>query len=202
MLGAPEEADREHARLLQPRLGRVQKNLVGWIVFYIVFIGVTILTCGLGGLLMPNAMREIRDCYRDDRGPEIGALFRMDRITNDLINYLVYFGAMTLGGAAGGIGGTVAMVLLQFQMPLAAEDRYQPLDNAKLSLKHVSAHAGDHVVFVIISTGLGMLSAAFCLLPLPVVAPVIAMAHWLWYEDVREEIDGIAVDAGVKAIEG
>lgn len=178
----------------------VQENLVGWIVLYTVFVAIALATCGLGGLLMPNVMREIRDVHEQRRPPELGALFRMDRISNDIINYLVYFGAMTLGGAAGGIGGTIAAVALQFQMPLAAEDRYQPLDNAKLSVKHVMEHLGDHVVFMLASTALGMLAALTCLLALPLVGPVIGMAHWLWYLDNREELDRIASQSGIRLI--
>lgn len=180
----------------------VQEHLVGWIVLYAVFVAVALGTCGLGGILMPNVLREIRAVHEERRPPALGALFRMDRASDDIVNYLVYFGAMTLGGAAGGIGGSVAAVLLQFQMPLAAEDRYAPLDNARISLKHVVEHLGDHVLFMLISTALGMLAVFTCLLALPIVGPVLGYAHWLWYLDCRDELDRIAEQAGVKALPG
>lgn len=179
----------------------VQPNLVGWIVFYTVFIGISMLTCGLGGLLMPNAVRELRDTRLEGRGPELGRLFDMRRAANDLINYLVWFGAITVGSAIGGIGGSIAAVALQFQMPLAADDRYSPLDNARLSLKHVGSHVGDHIVFMLIATLISTVAVFMCLLPLPIIAPVIGMAQWLWYEDARAELEQFASEGGIKLIE-
>ncbi len=180
----------------------VQQELAGWLVFYGVFIAITMFTCGLGGLLMPNVMREIRDTHREQRAPDIGRLFVMDHLVDDIVNWLIYFGAISIGGAAGGIGGTLAAVALQFQMPLAAEGRYQPIDNAKLSLKHVGQHVGDHVMFMVIASVLGIVSVFFCLLPLIIIGPVIGKAHWLWYEDARAELDGFAADMGIKQLGG
>lgn len=177
----------------------VRQDLGAWIVFYGVFVGIALVTCGLGSILMPNALREVRDGVAEDRPPQVGRLFDMANITNDFINYAVWMGAITIGSAAGGIGGTIAAVILQFQMPLAADDRYAPLDNAKLSFKHVGQHAADHVIFMLISGALGMFAVFLCLLPLPLVAPVINVAHWLWYQDARDEIDDLARKAGIRA---
>lgn len=178
----------------------VQKHLVAWMVLYTVFLLVTLGTCGLGAVLWPNLMREIRDALAEDRAPGLSTLFRTDRLTNDLINYLVYFGAMTVGGAMGGIGGSVAALFLQMLMPLAAEDRYAPLDNARISAKHVMAHLGDHVVFLAVGTGVGMLAVVTCLLALPLVGPVMGVAHWLWYQEARFELDALALDLGIRQI--
>ena len=178
----------------------VQKNLVGWVVIYTVFLLVVLGTCGLGAILMPNLTREIRDCLREDRGPSMGALFDTRRISNDLINYLIYFGGMTLGGAVGGIGGTIAAVFLQFQMPLAAQDRYAPLDNARLSAKHVMAHAADHIVFFLMASAMGFIAVFTCLLAMPLIGPLIGVAHWLWFEEARFELDALALELGIRQI--
>ena len=180
----------------------VRADLLSWALFYTLFIGLSLLTCGLAGLLAPNVSRELRDAHREQRGPEPGALFRMDRLANDLINAVIWLGALSAGGAMGGVGSAVAAVGLQFQMPLAADDRYSPIDNSRLCLKHVGAHLGDHVVFFLIASGLGMVSVFLCLLPLPIIAPVLGMATWLWYEDSREEIDRMAAEGGIRLLEG
>ncbi|MCB9779591.1 MAG: hypothetical protein H6742_13590 [Alphaproteobacteria bacterium] len=176
----------------------VREDLVSWVLFYAVFTGVALVTCGLGSILMPNALREVRDALAADRPPAIGALFDMQHLTDDLINYVIWMGAITVGSAAGGIGGSIAAVLLQFQMPLAADDAYAPMDNAKLSFKHVAKHPSDHVIFMLLSGALGMLAVSLCLLPLPFLAPIINVAHWLWYVDSRAELDELAREAGIK----
>ena len=178
----------------------VQKNLIGWVAFYTVFLVVTLVTCGLGGILYPNLMREAGEVARDGGPPQIANLFRTDHLNNDFINYLIYYGGMMLGSAAGGIGGIVAAVILQFQMPLAAEDRYDPIDNAKLSLQHVTDHAVDHLVFILIAYALMLPAIFLCMLPLPIVGPVAVMAHWLWYEDIRGELDEYAQQKEIKLL--
>lgn len=179
---------------------QVQAHLIAWVVLYTVFLVLSIGTCGLAGLLTPNLMREVRDSLRQGRGPSIGALFDMRHLSEDLVNYLIWFGAISLGGMAGGIGGTVAAVALQFQMPLAADGRYAPMDNAKLSLKHVGVHMGAHIVFFGIAMLISMVAVMLCLLPLPLIAPVMNVAQWLWFEDSRAELDGMASQAGIKLL--
>jgi hypothetical protein len=178
----------------------IQPHLFSWVIFYLVFMTVSLGTCGLGGILMPNVMRELRDTRREGRGPSIGRLFEMRHIANDLINYLVWYGAIMVGSAAGGIGGTVAAVALQFQMALAADDRYAPLDNARISMKHVGAHLGDHVVFMVISTAMVMAALMLCMLPLPLIGPIMGMATWLWYEQSQQELQQMATEAGLKQL--
>ena len=180
----------------------VEKNLVGWVVFYTAFMAVTIFTCGLGGILYPNVIRAVRTAYQSGSGPQLSSLFSTEHLVNDLINYLIYYGGMMLGSAVGGVGGLIAAILMQFQMPLAAEDRYAPLDNSKISLQHASEHPADHLVFLLMTYVLTIPAILLCLLPLPIVGPVVLMAHWLWFEDVRSELDTIAIDKRIRLLSG
>lgn len=180
----------------------VQKHLVGWVVFYTAFLAVTLLTCGLGGVLYPNVMREVKEVAEDGGPPQLANLFRTDHIANDVINYLIYYAGMMVGSMAGGVGGIVAALLLQFQMPMAADDRYAPVDNAKLSLQHVTTHPADHLVFILVTYALVLPSMMLCMLPLPLVGPVTVMAHWLWYQDAREQLDAFAEDQSLPRITG
>ena len=175
----------------------VSQDLVSWVIFYSVFLGVTLLTCGLGGLLHPNLMRETARVARDGGSPQIAAIFRTENLTNDFLNYLCYYGGMLVGGIAGGLGSLVAAALLQFQIPMAAEDRYAPVDNARLSTQHVIDHPGEHLFFLLIAYALTIPAVMLCFLPMPFVGPVLVTAHWFWYEDVRSEIDTLAEQKGM-----
>lgn len=178
----------------------LRPHLLGWFLFYTAFTLLALGTCGLAGLLLPNSLRELRDARREARGPRISRLFDLSHLQNDLLNYLVFYGAVLVGGAAAGFGSSLAALALQQQMPLAAEDRYAPLDNARLSFKHVLAHPAQHLGYLLISTALVLGSMALCFLPLPLVAPVIGMAHWMLYEEAAGELDEMARQAGIRPL--
>ena len=91
----------------------------------------------------------------------------------------------------------IAQIGLGWQMVLAAEDRYAPLDNAKLSLKHVGAHLMDHIAFMTIGTLLILPTLCLCLLPLPFVLPIFGVAQWLWYERESANFDAMAEQSGI-----
>lgn len=186
----------------QKGFNEVSKNLVPWVLFYFVFGIAVTFSCGLAGVFSASALREVRDALAGGRGPEIGNIFRTDQINNDAVNWLIFLGAVMLGSLVGGIGGTIAGVLLQMHMPLAAENRFLPMDNAKLSVRHVSAHAVDHIVFFIASGVLIAVASMLCFVPVLVAVPVAQAAMWLWYMDSREEINGFAQTDGIKSIEG
>ena len=175
----------------------ISQDLISWALFYSVFFGVTLLTCGLGGILYPNLMRETGASVQGATSPKISAIFQTENLTNDFINYGCYYGGILVGGMAGGIGSLVATALLQFQIPMAAEDRYAPADNARLSVQHVIDNPGEHMVFLIISYALMIPAFLLCLIPLPLVGPIVVVAHWLWYDDTRSELDALAAQKGV-----
>lgn len=184
----------------QRGFNEVSKNIVGWAAFFFVFMLVVGFSMGLGGVFSANVMREVRRSLDEGRAPDVNAIFRMDNINNDVVNWFIFVGAVMLGGLVGGLGGTVAAVVLQMHMPLAAKNRYQPMDNAKLSWRHVSTHVADHIVFFLVGVALTAVAAMFCFLPLLLVAPVSQAALMLWFKDSEGEIDGFAAGDGLKPI--
>ena len=180
----------------------VQKHLVGWVVFYTAFLAVTLLTCGLAGVLYPNLLREAKEVSEDGGPPQLANLFRTDHLSNDVFNYIIYYVAMLVGSMAGGLGAPVGALLLQFQLPMAADDRYSPVDNAKISVQHVLKRPADHLVFILVSYVLIIPAMLLCMLPLPIVGPVAVMALWLWYADTREELDAIAASENIPRLSG
>ena len=85
---------------------------------------------------------------------------------------------------------------------MAADDRYTPVDNAKLSLKHVSEHATDHIVFALITYAITLPALLMCMLPMPIVGPIVIMAHWLWYADNRDQLEAYATEQDIKLLGG
>jgi len=173
----------------------VKKDYVAWLVLYGVFFLVVSATMGLGGVLWPNVLRETRQAVREERAPGLSLLFNLDKLANDAINYVVYYGAIM---ATSMVGLTVfAQVGLSWQMVLAAEDQYSPIDNAKLSVKHVLGNLGDHVMFMLVASALILPTMCLCFLPLPLVMPIVGVAQWLWYEREIQHFDTLATDSGI-----
>ena len=180
----------------------LKPNLMGWVVFYGVFFFVSLVTGGLGIVLMPNAHRELRDARAEARGPDISRLFRFDRIGNDVVNGVIFIGATWLGGMAAGIGASIAAVLLEMLMPLAAEDRYSPVDNAKLSVHYVLKNLGEAGTVFLIASALAFLGVFTFCLAFPVILPLIGMATQIYYEDKKAEMDEMAKGMGLLTVGG
>ena len=178
---------------------QVSDDLGSWVVLYAVFFLLSVFTGGLAVVLMPNLHRELRDVRAEGRGPEVGNLFRFDHISTDAVAGLVYLGAMYVGSLAAGLGTTIAAVALAFLMPLAADNRFEPLDNAKLSAQHVVGHIAPHVMLFAATFVLAMIGIFTCGLAFVVVGPLIGMATQMYYEDCREELDELARGMGLLA---
>ena len=175
--------------------GVVKKDYLAWVVLYGLFLLVATVTFGFGGVLMPNVLRESRDAIAEGRGPKAGALFDFSRIANDVFSYGVYYLAITVTSF---IGMTfIAQIGLGWQMLLAAEDRYAPLDNAKLSFKHAMSHLGDHVLFMLLGSALVLPTACLCFLPLPLVMPIFGAAQVIWFNRERENFESMADASGI-----
>jgi len=177
----------------------VSDDLASWIVIYLVFMMVSLFTGGLGVVLMPNLHRELRDARAENRGPEVARLFQFDQIGDDAVAGIVYLAALTLGSLAAGIGTSIAALALAFLMPLAADNRYEPIDNAKLSAQHVLGHLVPHALLLSASVVLAMVGIFTCGLGFLIAGPLMGMAVQLYYEDSRQEIDDLAATMGLRA---
>lgn len=162
-----------------------------------VFLALNVVTGGLGILLMPNYLRELRAARNEDRLPDTARLFDTAKLNSDITNGLVYLGAILLGSWACGLGASAAAVLLGLQMPMAAEDRYEPLDNAKLSAKHALEHLPVHGRFFLIATLMVFGSLLLCGLPLLLVLPILSVAQNLFHDAVRAQIEAVANREGI-----
>jgi uncharacterized membrane protein len=99
----------------------------------------------------------------------------------------------------------LATAVLQLLPGLAADDRYDPMDNAKLAVKHAMNHPTEHLVFLVVSWAGGFVAISTFFFLFPLVIPAISIAQWRWYAAVRGELDALAEQAGMRrrpALEG
>ena len=164
-----------------------------------VFVALNVLSGGLGVLLLPNYLRELRAAEAEQRLPDTARLFDTSRLNSDVTNGLIYLAAVLLGSWACGVGASAAALLLGLQMPLAATDRYEPLDNAKLSARHALDHLQDHVRFFGVAVLLVTASLLLCGLPLLVVLPVLSLAQNHFFDAVQSDLDALAEREGIVA---
>jgi hypothetical protein len=175
----------------------VQKNLGAWVLYFLAFMGVSVVTGGLGMLLTFNVFRGVRDAVREERGPVIGSIFKLDQVQRDLPALATFLGAIFVGSAVGGIGGYLAHILLGWVPMLATEDRFASGDLWKISLKAAQDDWQELVVFSLIAGGITMASFCLCGVPLIVALPVCAVAQWLMYESHRDRLLEIAAAEGI-----
>jgi hypothetical protein len=175
----------------------LRRDPVPWVLVSTVWLVVTLLTCGMASLLFPAFTREVGAALNEQRGPRIGAAFDTSNASQDLVNGGIWLGAMSIGSTLGGVGGVIASAVLQLLPSLAADDRYAPMDNAKLAVKHAMKHPTEHLVFLVVSWAGGFVAISTFFFLFPIVIPLISIAHWRWYETVRDEIDEMAEQAGI-----
>lgn len=185
--------------------GAVRRDPVPWVLVSTVWFAVTLLTCGMASLLFPAFTREVGAALAEGRGPRLGPAFDTSNAGQDLVNGAIWLGAMSIGSTVGGVGGVIASAVLQLLPSLAADDRYEPMDNARLAVKHALKHPTEHLVFLVVSWAGGFAAISTFFFLFPIVIPIITIAHWRWYESVRHELDELAVQAGIPrrpALEG
>lgn len=176
----------------------VNRELGSHVVLSFAFLGVNLVTGGLGALLLPNYLRELRAAEAGQRLPDVSKLFDFSKANSDIVNAGIYLFALFLGGWLAGIGATIAAVLLGVMMPMAAVDRYEPVDNAKLSSQHALSHIGTHATFFMVAAALVFGSLLLCGLPLIVVLPTLSVAQNYFYDELSGEIDALAADLGIQ----
>lgn len=175
-----------------------RRDPIPWMFVSTVWLVVTLLTCGMASLLFPAFIREVGAALEEQRGPRIGAAFDTSNSGQDLVNGGIWLAAMSIGSTLGGVGGVIASAVLQLLPNLGADDRYAPMDNANLAVKHAMKHPAEHLTFLAASWAGGFLAVSTFFLLFPVVIPLTSIAHWRWYEAVRDELDELAAQAGIQ----
>lgn len=180
----------------------VKENLVGWVIFSVVFMLVVSFTFGLGVVLVPNAMRCVRDAIDSSSAPEIGGLFNFDNITDDAIGMIISMVANMVGSMLAGIGAIITGVLFFWIAPLLADKRVAGAESWKASLAHTKGNFVDILIFTLVASVVNMVGSLACGLGLLVTIPVTLAATWLFYADQRDQILQLAQQDGVNLLQG
>ncbi len=180
----------------------IRDQLLGWILFSVVFTVVISVTFGLGIFLVPNAMRCVRDAIDSGGAPDIGGLFSFDQIAEDLVGMLISLGANLLGSTLAGVGAIITGVLFFWIPPLLADGRVSGAESWKASLAHSKEHFVDILVFTLVASAINFVGAMLCGLGLLITVPVTLAASWLFYAEQRDQILELAQRDGVGLLPG
>ncbi len=179
----------------------VSRDLVAWFAIVLAWF-CSFFLCGLGVIFTVNLTREARAAVEEGRGPSLGGLFSTANLGADLLTLLIlYLPSWLIGAGSGGLLSIVITLALQLVVPLVAEGRYEPMDAAKLSAKHVMAHWQHHLLFLVAAFVVFLLGTSF-VVTLPVAVAVNAVAQWLLLADRKGEVDVMAQEAGIRQLGG
>ncbi len=173
----------------------VKANLVGWIIFGIVFM--IVISFGIGVFLMPNVYRAVRKAIASGEGPSIGDLFDFDNIGSDIAIMLVFMVAVCIGYMLCIIPGIILGFLLFWMPMLAADGKFAAVDAAKASLAHAKSNFVPILVFLVIASILNQIAAYLCVIPALITVPLTLVAGWLFYASERDAIMAAAQAAGI-----
>jgi len=167
----------------------VSQNLVGWIIFSLVFGVVISFTAGLGMVLTPNALRCTRKAMASGSAPELGDLFQFDNIADDAIVMVLVMVANSIGAAACGLGMFVTLPLFFFAQFLVSDGSFDAMGAMKASMEHGKANLVGHLIQLLIMSVvislLGSLTLGFGYL---IGAPVLMVAFEKYYQDNRGDV--------------
>jgi len=176
----------------------VSQNLVGWVIFGLVFGCVVSFTGGLGMVLTPNALRAVRKAAGSDAAPEIGELFQFDNIKEDAIVMIASMVVHGIGSMLCGIGAIATMGLFFFAQYLESDGSCDASGAMRVSVeyskKEVLVHIWDIMLMAIVISIFGAVTMGLGYL---VGTPVLLVAFEKYYQDHRGQIYATAKTAGL-----
>ena len=176
----------------------VSQNLVGWIIFGIVFGCVVSFTFGLGIVLMPNALRATRKAILADAAPEVGELFQFDNIKEDAIVMIASSVAHSIGSMLCGVGALATLGMFFFAPYLESDGSCDASGAMRVSLEHgskqIRVHLWELLVMIVIISVFGSVTMGLGYL---VGTPVLLVAFEKYYQDSRPEIYAVAKTASL-----
>lgn len=179
----------------------VSKDLVPWIVLVLVAGFATLLTCGLGALLVgPNLMFATKRAIDRGAAPEVGDLFQTELFVEYIVYWIVILVVSFVAGWIPLIGTVLVSVLTFWTLPLIVDKRFGAIDALQASFHHAKGAFFDLLVFTIIVYVLSAVGVCACFVGLLVVTPVTLAATWLYYQAERTNILAAAINAGLKPL--
>lgn len=188
--------------LFQRAWGIVQRDLIAWVMYFGVWLAVTMMSAGLGIIFTISVLRGMGAAIREQRAPQLGDAFKLDTLGDDLPALGIFYAGVALCSAAGGVGAYLAPVLVGWVPYLATERRYQPIELWKVTTKSAAEDWQTVLIFSLITSGITIASLCLFGLPFLVALPVCAVANWLLYEEHRERLFAIADQEAIPLLSG
>lgn len=173
----------------QQALAIYQRDPVAWSLLWGLFLGCTLVTFGIGSVLLPNCLRATRDAIRGECPPNLNGLFAFEggKLMEDAI---AAGGATVASMIAGSIVGPLATLVSIALAPAPAivtEPDVGGIDALQLAVGYLQRQPVPVMVHGLISTVINI-PGVCCLFPLLVTLPISGIAHWLFYEQHRAGI--------------
>jgi uncharacterized membrane protein len=167
----------------------VSQNLVGWIIFGLVFGVVISFSGGLGVVLLPNCIRATRKAIGGNAAPEIGEMFQFDNITDDIVVVLGQGVANMVGSLLCGFGVLATAPIFLFAPYVATEGSYDGVSSLKVSLEHGKANIGCNLIQMLI---IGVVLNIFTMFTLGfgaiIATPLALVAFEHFYQEQRQHV--------------
>lgn len=174
-----------------------KRHPVEWILTGLVFAVASQMMVGI--FLMPNFIRIARKAAPADApAPEIGDLFKLDDIGDDILTVLILIAATFAGICACFVGATVVTVLGFWTQHLRADRLYAPVDCLKASFHHAKSNIGEIVVMMLLVGVISMVGTILtCCLGVFLVSPFMVITFERFYAANRDAIIAAADQNGV-----
>ena len=174
-----------------------KRHPLQWFLLGLLFGAMSNLVVGI--FLLPNFIRIARtSAPADGPAPEIGDLFNLDHIGDDIVTVVIWNLALFAGACFCFVGTAVVAVLGVWTQHLCADRLYAPVDCLRASFHHAKSNVGTIaptlIVFVVVFATFVVLT---CFLGAFVVAPLGIIALERFYADQRNAIVAAADAAGV-----
>jgi len=177
----------------QRALEHYGQHPVPWILFNALYLTISAFIPVLGGLaLMPNLIRETTAAMEEERAPDIGALFDVSNLGDDLVTMSLYAGAQVVGLFMCLVGWPVAWVLFWMAPEISADRMVGPVDAMKLSAAFVLRNPLAIVAMIV--TNLVILSFGSALFGLGIflAMPIVTLSWSAWLIERRPELRALA----------
>lgn len=153
----------------------------------------------VGGLvLLPNMIREASSAVEEGRSPEIGNVFKFDRLGEDFISMLTYAMSQIAGMLACCVGWPVAWIGFWYAAELAADGRVAGSDTMKVSWWWAKDHIGQTLGMALAGLVLNTIGASVGLgFGVILTLPITVLAWVVYWHAVRDDVYAMAVSRGV-----
>ncbi len=179
----------------------LSRDILQWIALFVVAILATVLTCGLGGILVgPNLVLATKNAIVRGVAPQIGDLFQTDLFVEYIVYWIIMFVLSVVGGWIPLIGTVLVSVLTFWTLPLIVDRRFGAVEAFQASFHHAKVDFFPLLIFTIVLYLLAMAGTLACCVGLLITLPLSMVATWLYYEAEKEKIMIAAIAAGLKPI--